>query len=165
MVALVYYLDKVVEVPDATYSLEDIRDALGQAEGVLRERNGERRVVVTLPFEPLPSTEDGIEYELIVLRTSEVSSASAAGPVLQGAAAGGDGQKTALSVDDETIDVHDAAYQMAYMPQHITSSGTALYVGSHYNPFLTATTTESARCSSSQVGGSRPYLSTMEAYR
>lgn len=123
MSALVCFGTLVVEVPDDTYNLADIRELFHAPRGIIRSRK-DNKVVATLPFETLPNY-DGEEYDFIAVGTTDGDSKSEEGVAERSF-------DSAVSVFLQSPQASTTAYSV-----HSLSNATSVvYPPGCYNPFL-----------------------------
>lgn len=136
MVAHVFFQDRVVEVPDGTFTLRDILNALGIERAVLKYHEDEEgdgaasRPVVTLDSESLPKLD--VDYDVVV--TSQDISGSHE-PDSRSGAAGADAavMKQLLSLGAGGI-LNESTDTSPYVPAPLDKCAFSAYVRGAYNP-------------------------------
>jgi hypothetical protein len=174
--ASVYFGTAVVTVPDDTYQLKDILDALQLTEGIIRRRGGDGQIVATMPFETLPSFDEVDEYEVVV---PQGPSSSSAQPLDAVTAEDADSirmlllsaNKGSSAADPNTAGHSDdgAAYIRStfgatYTPHTFSQSSSTVYASSVYDPRRTASTSLEDRLRHQQLQGN-PYFAAVDRYR
>lgn len=193
--ASVFYGTAVVTVPDDSYLLKDILEALQlTAEGaMIRRRGGDGQIVATMPFETLPSFHESDEYE-IVFGPPEASAVPSSSSAMGGReeeaeaiaqlllAGGSGGSLVSSSIDHPSALLESsghskeaAAYIVstqaaAYAPSTFSEAVHTVYATSVYDPRRTASVSLEERMKSQrihQVGasGGVRYTAAVDRYR
>jgi hypothetical protein len=175
--ASVYFGTAVVTVPDDTYQLKDILDALQLTEGIIRRRGGDGQIVATMPFETLPSFDEVDEYEVVVPQGPSPSSAQPLDAVVTAEDADSirslllSANKASSAADPNTAGHSDdgTAYIRStlgetYTPHTFSQSSHTVYASSVYDPRRTASTSLEDRLRPQQLRGN-PYFAAVDRYR